>query len=218
MPLQQVRDLDVGVAIVASLTSRAPAEQRVRLVEEQHRPVRRRRRTPAEVLLRLADVLAHHRDEVHLDQVEPERAGDDLGGRGLTGAARAEEERHGGPRPHVAAPVEAPVASTVARWRAWPHSSRSSVATSAGSTRPLPLGAGGHDSREAAKASRPARAARPREIGEAGASAARARAPSQRRRGGDLRHRGGKAVGERRGPVGSSSAAATRIQAVRRAK
>ena len=74
-PLQQVVDLDVGVAVVAVLDLAALAEQRVGLVEEQDRAaVLGRVEDAAQVLLGLADVLAHHAGEVDPVEVEPQLA------------------------------------------------------------------------------------------------------------------------------------------------
>ena len=71
--LQQVVDLDVGVAVVAVLDLAALAEQRVGLVEEQDRAaVLGGVEQPAEVLLGLADVLADHRRQVDPVEVEVE--------------------------------------------------------------------------------------------------------------------------------------------------
>ena len=68
-PLQQVIDLDVGIAVVAVLDLAALAEQRVRLVEEQDRAaVLGRVEQPAQILLGLADIFADHRGEI--DAVE----------------------------------------------------------------------------------------------------------------------------------------------------
>ena len=62
-PLQQVADLDVGVAVVAVLHLAALAEERVGLVEEQDRAaVLGGIEHPPQVLLGLADVLADDRD------------------------------------------------------------------------------------------------------------------------------------------------------------
>src|SRR4030095_10762245 len=59
-PLEEVADLDVGVAIVAVLDLAALAENRVGLVEEQDRAADLRCvEDSPQVLLRLADVLAH---------------------------------------------------------------------------------------------------------------------------------------------------------------
>ena len=86
-PLEQVADLEVGVAVGAVLDLAALAEQRVGLVEEQHRlAVLGLAEGRLEVLLGLADPLGDHPGEVDLEQAEPERAGDDLGGERLAGA------------------------------------------------------------------------------------------------------------------------------------
>ena len=92
--LQQVADLDVGVAVVAVLDLAALAEQRVGLVEEQDRAALLRRvEDPPQVLLRLADVLADDRAQVDPVEVEPQLVREHLGGHRLAGAARAGEER-----------------------------------------------------------------------------------------------------------------------------
>ena len=58
-PLQQIADLDIGVAVVAVLHLAALAEQRVGLVEQQDRAaVFRRVEHAAQVLLGLADIFA----------------------------------------------------------------------------------------------------------------------------------------------------------------
>ena len=67
--LQQIVDLDVGVAVVAVLDFAALAEQRVGFVEEQDRAaVLGGVEQPAQVLLRLADVFAD--DGRQIDAVE----------------------------------------------------------------------------------------------------------------------------------------------------
>ena len=107
-PLQQVADLDVGVAVVGVLDLGALAEDGVGLVEEQDGvAVGRLVEDAVEVLLGLADVLADHRRQVDLVQLEAQLGGDDLGGHRLAGAGRAGEEGGRRPRPRPAA-VEAP--------------------------------------------------------------------------------------------------------------
>ena len=77
----------------ASLHLGPLAEQGVRLVEQQqHRCPLARLEQLAQVLLGLPDVLAHHPGQVDAVQVEPERAGQDLRGHRLAGAARAREQ------------------------------------------------------------------------------------------------------------------------------
>ena len=72
--LQQVVDLDIGVAVVAVLHLAALAEQRVGLVEEQDRAaVLGRVEQPAQVLLGLADVFADHGGEIDAVEVQPQR-------------------------------------------------------------------------------------------------------------------------------------------------
>ena len=72
--LQQVRNLDVGVAVVRVTHLRALAEEGVGLVEEQHAvdPVDLGE-DPLEVLLGLADVLVDDRGEVDRVELEAER-------------------------------------------------------------------------------------------------------------------------------------------------
>ena len=70
-PLQQVADLDVGVAVVAVLDLAPLAEEGVGLVEEEDRAaVLGRVEDPAQVLLGLADVLADHAGQVDPVQVQ----------------------------------------------------------------------------------------------------------------------------------------------------
>ena len=92
--LQQVGDLDVGVAVVGVADLRALAEQRVRLVEEQHAVHALGLVEDAvEVLLRLADVLVDDGGEVDRVEVEAQLAGDHLGGHRLAGPRRPGEQR-----------------------------------------------------------------------------------------------------------------------------
>src|SRR6266545_942323 len=107
--LEQIADLDVGVAVVAVLDLGTFAEQGVGLVEEEDGPAFLGGvEHLAQVLLGLADVLADHGREVDAEEVEPELAGEDLGGHGLAGAAGAGEQ---GAHPQAArgAGGEAPV-------------------------------------------------------------------------------------------------------------
>ena len=104
-PLQQVGALDVGVAVVGVSDVAALAEDRVGLVEEQHGV------DPAglgedalQVLLGLADVLVHHRGQVHRVEVEPEIRRDHLGRHRLAGAGVAGEQRGHPVSPAAAAP------------------------------------------------------------------------------------------------------------------
>jgi hypothetical protein len=91
--LQQVADLDVGVAVVGVAYLRALAEQGVGLIEEQDGVAGRRLGEDAgQVLLRLADVLADHRGQVDLVQVEAEGVGQHIGGHRLAGTGRAGEQ------------------------------------------------------------------------------------------------------------------------------
>ena len=91
--LQQVRDLDVGVAVVRILHLRALAEERVRLVEEEDR-VRAfgGGEDPVEVLLGLPDVLRDDGGQVNAEELEPELARQHLGGHRLARAGLAREE------------------------------------------------------------------------------------------------------------------------------
>ena len=73
--LEQVADLDVGVAVVAVLDLAALAEQGVGLVEEEDgAALLGGVEDAAQVLLGLADVLADHRGEVDAVEVEPQLA------------------------------------------------------------------------------------------------------------------------------------------------
>src|SRR5262249_17817199 len=91
--LQEVVDLDVGVAIVAVLHLAALPEERVGLVEEEDgATVLCRVEETAEVLLRLADVLAHDRGEVDAIQIQAQLVRDPLGRHRLARAALAGEE------------------------------------------------------------------------------------------------------------------------------
>ena len=91
--LQQVVDLDIGVAVVAVLDLAALAEEGVGLVEEEDRPaVLRGIEEAAQVFLGLADVFADHRREVDAIEVEAQVVGDHLGCHGLAGAALARKE------------------------------------------------------------------------------------------------------------------------------
>ena len=89
-PLEQVGGLDVGVAVMGVLDLRALAEERVRLVEEQHavHPLGLGE-DPVEVLLGLADVLVDHRRQVDDVEVEAQLAGQHLGRHRLAGARLA---------------------------------------------------------------------------------------------------------------------------------
>src|SRR3569623_2044712 len=92
--LQEIGELDVGVAVVTVLHLAAFAEQRIGLVEQQHRAAGLGGTEQAfEVFLGLADVFAHHRGEVDAIKIAPEVGGDDLGREGLARAALAREQR-----------------------------------------------------------------------------------------------------------------------------
>ncbi len=91
--LQEVAGLDVGVAVVRVAHLGTLAEQRVGLVEEEHHVARLGfAKDLAQVLLRLADVLAHHGGQIDLVELESEPAGDDLGRHRLSGTRRTGEE------------------------------------------------------------------------------------------------------------------------------
>ena len=107
--LQQVGDLDVGVAVAGVLDLAAPAEQRVCLVEEQDSVGRLGlREHSGEVLLGLPDVLIDDRREVDPVEVELERGGDHAGRHRLAGPARPGEQRRD-PRPRCPPGAEAPL-------------------------------------------------------------------------------------------------------------
>ena len=93
-PLQQVADLDVRVSIVAVLNLAALAEQRISLVDHQHRAaVLGGVEHPPEVLLGLADVLAHDLAQVDPVKIHVQLGGYHLGCERLAGSARTGEER-----------------------------------------------------------------------------------------------------------------------------
>ncbi len=93
--LQQIRDLDVRVAIVRILDLRALAEQRVGLVEQQDRAGALRRAEDAfEILFGLADVLGDDRRKVDAVQLEPDVVGDHRSRHRLARTRGAGEEDH----------------------------------------------------------------------------------------------------------------------------
>ena len=95
-PLEQVADLHVGVAVVRVVDGRPAAEQRVGLVEEEHRAGGLGSiEHPRQVLLRVADVLRHDRRQVDDVQVQPEAPGHQPGRHRLPGARWPGEERGG---------------------------------------------------------------------------------------------------------------------------
>ena len=166
-PLQQVGDLDVGVAIVGVLDLGALAEDRVGLVEEQHAvDAVGLGEDPVEVLLGLADVLVDDRREVDHVEVEAEVAGDDLGRHRLAGAGVAGEQR-GEP-------------AALRRAAAQPHrrGRRRGGGRAATSSRSWPATLVGQD--EVVPADRAARCAGPAARGRR--RSARARRPQVRRR------------------------------------
>src|ERR1039457_2422229 len=121
--LQQVVDLDVGVAVVAVPDLAAASEERVGLVEEQQgAALVGGVEHLAQVAFSLADVFADHAGQVDPVQGQPEFTGDDLGGQGLAGAGLASEQgsdaaapgdgfgeapvaQHGGPALHLVGEV-----------------------------------------------------------------------------------------------------------------
>src|SRR5262249_34012460 len=106
--LEQVGDLEVRVAVVAVLDLAAPTEESVRLVEEEDGAARLcRREHLAQVLLRLADVLADRRREIESVQVEIELPRYYLRGQRLAGPALAGEQG-GDAEPARGALAEAP--------------------------------------------------------------------------------------------------------------
>src|SRR6266566_298350 len=85
--LQQVIDLDIGVAVVAVLDFAAFAEEGIGLVEEEDGPaILRGIEEAAQVFLGLADVFAYDRREVDAIEVEAQGVGDDFGCHRLAGA------------------------------------------------------------------------------------------------------------------------------------
>ena len=103
--LQQVADLEVCVAVVRVPGLRSLSEERIRLVEEQHRAgglrlVEQQR----QVLLRLADILVHHARQIHAIQIERQRARQHLRRHRLPGPGRpAEQHCQTAPYRHPAA-------------------------------------------------------------------------------------------------------------------
>ena len=92
--LQQVADLDVGVAVVAVLDFGALAEERVGLIEEQqHAAFLGGIEDLLEILLGFADVLADHCGEVDAVEIEAQLVREHLGRECLAGAAGSGEER-----------------------------------------------------------------------------------------------------------------------------
>ena len=86
-PLQQVGDLDVGVAVVGVAHLGPLAEEGIGLVEEQDGvDAVGLGEDPLQVLLGLTHVLVDHGGQVDGVQVEAEVAGHDLGRHGLAGA------------------------------------------------------------------------------------------------------------------------------------
>jgi len=106
-PLQEIVDLEIGVAVGRGSHLRALAEQRVGLVEQDHRlALFGRVEHPGEVLLGLSDPLRHHAREIHAVEIEAELVGERTGKQRLAGA-RAALEQHGeatGRRHHLVEP------------------------------------------------------------------------------------------------------------------
>ena len=94
--LQEIANLDIGVAIVGVLHLRALTEQRVRFVKEQDAIAALRGiEDPLQVLLRLADVLADDPRQIDAIELAPERLRDYFSGHGLAGTRAAGEQRGG---------------------------------------------------------------------------------------------------------------------------
>ena len=98
-PLQQVADLDVGVAVVAVLDLRPLPEQRVSLVDQQDRSGGLGRvEDPTQRLLGLPDVAGHDLAQVEHEDVDAELGGDHICRQRLARPARATEQGgHPGP-------------------------------------------------------------------------------------------------------------------------
>src|SRR5262245_22536730 len=85
-PLQQITDLDVGVAIMGVFDLAPFSEQRIRLIEEQNGIGRfGLDEYTSEILFRLSDVLADHGRKIDLIKIEIQLPGDDFGRHGLAG-------------------------------------------------------------------------------------------------------------------------------------
>ena len=111
--LEQVGDLDVGVAVVRVADGAALAEQRVGLVEEQHGAgALGVVEDDVEVLLGLADVFRDDLREVDGIEIGRELGGDGMGGHRLAGAALAGEQ--GGDALRVDERAEAPIVEHLA--------------------------------------------------------------------------------------------------------
>ena len=92
-PLQQIADFHIGVAVVGILHFRALAEDGIGFVEEEDGAAALGFVEDApQIFFRLANKLAHNRREVQFVEVQPQIAGDDLGGHCLARAGRASEE------------------------------------------------------------------------------------------------------------------------------
>ncbi len=92
--LEQITDLDIGVAVVAVFDLAALAEQRVGFVEEQDRAAFFGGvEDPAQIFLGLADVLVHHLAEIDAIEIEIELTRQHFTGHGFAGAAGAGKQR-----------------------------------------------------------------------------------------------------------------------------
>src|SRR3954469_17621941 len=111
--LEQVGDLDVGVAVVRVADGASLAEQRVGLVEEKHGAgALGVVEDDVEVLLGLADVFRDDLREVDGKEIGCELGGDGMGGHGLAGAALPGEQR--GDALRVDERAEAPIVEHLA--------------------------------------------------------------------------------------------------------
>ena len=133
-PLEQVVDLEVGVAVAGVGHLAALAEQAVRLVEEQDDAGGRRLvEHGVEVALGLAEPLADDLGEVDDPQVAVDVGGDRLGGGGLAGPAAG--RGRGRRRPGRGRPSKPRVSWAAADHRAWATTSSSPSRVAADSTR-----------------------------------------------------------------------------------
>ena len=92
-PLQQVVDLDIGIAVMAVFDFTAFAKQSVGFVEEENRAaVLRRVEHAPQILLGLSDVFAYHRRQIDAIQVQAQIVGDHFGGHGFSRSAVARKQ------------------------------------------------------------------------------------------------------------------------------
>ena len=172
-PLQQIAHLQIGVAVAAVAHLAAPAEQRVALVEQEHRAgFLGGVENALEILLGLADIFADHRGEIDAKQIALQLAGNDFCCHRLADAARPGEQRR-----HAEAAValrrQSPSDRTPARGRARGRRCRAAIqAAPRGRTRSSQPAFGITRSGELRKARSAASRRRRR---EAAAAAARAR-------------------------------------------